>query len=299
MLSLRKVDTRVHNLTLAAQRWKEKGEDVTLGYPSLKGKWAKISDIENTWTGWIFLHELIGLVSPELAGMALKEKTERFIFNFLTSVEWPNSLNVSEIGLNGIVLTEVIEDGPINNGAMLKLKTSTLSIWLQEFNYKIDDEYNNISFFSDIEWPIKFHLGYTEVRFHTLRRIECGDVLFIKTLSKQIYCFNQNLFNYEWSYNPIMKEEIEKLDNEADVEPLYDVSKLPVKVEFVMYHCILKLDEIQKLYKNKIYPFPIGAEDDVEIRINGSIIGRGQLLQIDERLGIEIKTWLLESQDDK
>lgn len=299
MLHLRKIDTRVHNLTLAAQRWKEKGVVVTMGYPNLKGKWAKISDIENAWTGWIFLHELIGLTSPELAGMALKENTERFILNWLSSVEWSNCLNISEIGLNGIILTEVIQDGPINNGVMLQLKTNALDIWLQEFNYCVEDEHKDISFFSDIGWPIQFTLGYTEVRFHTLNCIECGDVLFINTINEQIYCFNHSLFPYQWSHDSIMKEEIEEMESETDVEPLYDVSKLPVKVEFVIYHCILKLDEIQKLYKNKIYPFPKGVEDDVEIRVNSSIIGRGQLLQIDERIGIEIKTWLLENQDDK
>nr|WP_241391665.1 YscQ/HrcQ family type III secretion apparatus protein [Yersinia frederiksenii]ULG19769.1 hypothetical protein 49p1_00051 [Yersinia frederiksenii] len=299
MLRLKAIDMREHNITLAAKQWKDRGEIISLGYPDLKGKWVKISDRDNKWSGWISLYELIELTSSKLAGMALTEKTERLILNWLSLTERPFPMDIPELSFEMLVIGDVMQDHLLNNNLMLQIKAGGLSIWLEELNVHPKTESYNISYFQDIGWPIQFILGSTKVNLSVLKKIECGDILFIKNVNTQISCFNHYLFPYEWNDEFIMTNEIDSPEATTDIEPLYDMGQLPVQLEFVIHRCILKFDEIQKLYVNKIYPLPQGIEESIEIRINGSILGRGELLQFDGKLGVEITEWLQESQCDK
>lgn len=306
MLRLKTVDMREHNLTLAAKQWKDSGEVVSLGYPDLKGKWVKVSDSEKKWSGWIRLYELIALASPKLAGMALTEKTERLILNWLSLNERPFSIDLPEISFEKLVISEVIQDSTLNNKLMLQIRTREVSVWLDELNFQPETDHFDISCFQKIGWPVQFMLGSTKIRFHLFNRIECGDILIIKNISTQVRCFNRDLFHYEWSDEFTMTEQLEtetetetKVEIETDVESIYDMSQLPVQLEFVIYRRVLKLNDIQELSKNKIYPLPQDIEHEIEIRVNGALIGRGELLQFDGRLGIEITTWLQGSQHDK
>ncbi|MFQ6283742.1 YscQ/HrcQ family type III secretion apparatus protein [Yersinia enterocolitica] len=299
MLRLKTVDMREHNLTVAAKEWKDRGEIVSLGYPSLNGKWVKVCDDERKWSGWIYLYELIALASSKLAGMALTENTERLILNWLSLTERPFSIAIPEVGFEKIIITDVVEDGPLNKSIMLQIRTQNLSVWVEKLNFQPETTSYDISFFQGIGWPVQFTIGSTMVRFQTFKRIECGDILLIKNISTEVRCFNCDLFPYEWSYKIMITEETQLPETVSEIEPLYDMSQLPVQLEFVMYRCVLKLDDIQALYKNKIYPFPQGIENDIEIQVNGSLIGRGVLRQLDDKLGVEITTWLKESQSDE
>ncbi|PNM27317.1 YscQ/HrcQ family type III secretion apparatus protein [Yersinia enterocolitica] len=312
MLRLKVVDMREHNLTLAAKQWKKSEEVVSLGYPDFKGKWVKVTDSEKKWSGWIRLYELIALASPKLAGMALTEKTERLILNWLSLTERPFSIAIPEISFEKLVISEVIQNSTLNNKLMLQVRTREVSVWLDELNFQPETDHIDFSCFQDIGWPVQFILGSTKIRFHLFKRIECGDILIIKNISTQVRCFNRNLFHYEWSDEFTMTEQPEQpeqleteteteveIEVETDVEPIYDMNQLPVQLEFVIYRRILKLNDIQELSKNKIYPLPQDIEHEIEIRVNGVLIGRGELLQFDGRLGVEITTWLQESQHDK
>ncbi|HDL6960577.1 TPA: YscQ/HrcQ family type III secretion apparatus protein [Yersinia enterocolitica] len=306
MLRLKAVDMREHNLILAAKQWKKSEEVVSLGYPDFKGKWVKVSDSEKKWSGWIRLYELIALASPKLAGMALTEKTERLILNWFSLTERPFSVDLPEINFEKLVISEVIQDSTLNNKLMLQVRTREVSVWLDELNFQPETDHVDISCFQDIGWPVQFILGSTRIRFHLFKRIKCGDILIIKNISTQVRCFNRYLFHYEWSDEFIMTEQIEtetenevEIEVETDAESIYDMNQLPVQLEFIIYRRVLKLNDIKELSKNKIYPLPQDIEHEIEIRVNGALIGCGELLQFDGKLGVEITTWLQESQHDK
>lgn len=66
---------------------------------------------------------------------------------------------------------------------------------------------------------------------------------------------------------------------------------MPVKIEFVLGKKIMNLYEIDDLCAKIISLLP-EAEKNIEIRVNGALTGYGELVEVDDKLGVEIHSWL-------
>lgn len=78
----------------------------------------------------------------------------------------------------------------------------------------------------------------------------------------------------------------------AETRPLADLDRLPVRLEFVLQQSEVTLDELRELCRSNVLPLSADAERRVELRANGALLGRGELVQLDGRLGVEVAQWL-------
>ncbi len=77
--------------------------------------------------------------------------------------------------------------------------------------------------------------------------------------------------------------------NEKQINSFED---LPVKIEFVLGKKIMNLYEIDDLCAKRIISLLPEAEKNIEIRVNGALTGYGELVEVDDKLGVEIHSWL-------
>lgn len=68
--------------------------------------------------------------------------------------------------------------------------------------------------------------------------------------------------------------------------------ELPVKIEFVLGKKIINLYEIDDLCAKRIISLLPESEKNIEIRVNGALTGYGELVEVDNKLGVEIHSWL-------
>lgn len=99
------------------------------------------------------------------------------------------------------------------------------------------------------------------------------------------------------SQEPPAEEEEDKPD--LVVEPQFvdgherandgvDVDHLPVQVTFDIGDVELQLQDLESMKKGYTFTLDRPDDDQVNIRINGRLIGRGRLVKIDDRLGVQI-----------
>ncbi|MDO1801935.1 FliM/FliN family flagellar motor switch protein, partial [Escherichia coli] len=80
--------------------------------------------------------------------------------------------------------------------------------------------------------------------------------------------------------------------DENDEQMINSFEDLPVKIEFVLGKKIMNLYEIDDLCAKRIIPLLPEAEKNIEIRVNGALTGYGELVEVDDKLGVEIHSWL-------
>lgn len=79
---------------------------------------------------------------------------------------------------------------------------------------------------------------------------------------------------------------------DPDAEPMLSIGQLPVRLEFVLHRSMLSLQQLQALHSSRLYTLPQGVERRVEILANGAVAGYGELVQLEDRLGVEIMDWM-------
>ena len=142
-----------------------------------------------------------------------------------------------------------------------------------------------------------------------LSSLEVGDVLLISNNLAYAVIYNTKIcdliypeelkmadhFEYEEDFETddfdIKKNESEIYD-ENDDQMINSFEDLPVKIEFVLGKKIMNLYEIDDLCAKRIISLLPESEKNIEIRVNGALTGYGELVEVDDKLGVEIHSWL-------
>lgn len=308
MFGLRKVNGNTHSFKTTFQNWKEKGEDVALLIPEFSAKWLPIAEESGSWSGWVLLRELFPLISAELAGMALMPETERLIGEWLSLSSTPLNLKYPELKYNRLCVGKVF-DGVLSPAQpLIRIWTGELNIWLDKVTVC---QYENAPTLDkkSLYWPIHFVIGFSKTCYRTIVDIEVGDVLLISNNFAYAVIYNTKIcdliypeelkmvdhFEYEEDFETddfdIKKSEIE-INDENNYQQINSFEDLPVKIEFVLGKKIMNLYEIDDLCAKRIISLLPEAEKNIEIRVNGALTGYGELVEVDDKLGVEIHSWL-------
>ena len=76
-------------------------------------------------------------------------------------------------------------------------------------------------------------------------------------------------------------------ESDTDTE-LADLNQLPIRLTFDLGERTITLGELQALDAGSALPLERPLQDFVTIRANGAIVGEGQLVEMDGRLGVMI-----------
>ncbi|MCY4495980.1 MAG: FliM/FliN family flagellar motor switch protein, partial [Rhodospirillaceae bacterium] len=68
----------------------------------------------------------------------------------------------------------------------------------------------------------------------------------------------------------------------------FDVDDLPVSLVFVGGEVEVPLRDLQRMAPGYVFELPRPVDGHVEVRANGTTIGRGELVEIDGRVGVRI-----------
>ncbi|HHE6471136.1 TPA: YscQ/HrcQ family type III secretion apparatus protein [Providencia rettgeri] len=298
-LRLKKIGQNELLLSSAASIWQRQGLDVTIGFPSKHGQWIKCGDSQRLWEGWILLTDWLEAISPELAKLAISAKAEKHIVHWLVSKRRPFEFSMPELGYEQLWFDDVISGEDLPDKALLRILSSNGPIWIEKIP-KIEPEKMPIVP-SNLSWPISLSLGYSLVQLKTLEQIEPGDVLLIQNRLSEVSCYTQKLGLFQYVDGGVIMEsqnfnEVEETYSDVStVDSIQKMGMVPVKMEFILHRKNLSLSELQCIYEGQVLSLPNESETRVEVRVNDVLLGYGELVQLDDSLGVEITKWLDES----
>lgn len=146
-----------------------------------------------------------------------------------------------------------------------------------------------------LPFTLRCTMGESQLSARYLRRLKAGDVLLINNEINTIMIDDHEFSRY------LHTEEGFALPEEEAAEPLKEsppsasfnarrtgAGAVPVTLHFVVHETTLTLDELMALQQGQLFAFADDKQQHVVIYANSAAIATGELIMIDDRLGVEI-----------
>ncbi|WP_444941502.1 type III secretion system cytoplasmic ring protein SctQ [Microbulbifer sp. ZKSA004] len=161
--------------------------------------------------------------------------------------------------------------------------------------------------------PIRFVIGTTHLDIHELEGIEAGDIILIKKsyLSQQhclvMFCrqliwlaecdMKSITLKYPWS-EQMDNEYSEADDSLGELDEASDAAEVTRKLQdvsltlsFALPGVEMTIEDVQALSEGYTFQLVDSASTQIAIVVNGSVIGKGQLVNIEGQLGVQVSKW--------
>ncbi len=294
MLSLRKVDFNNIKFDRMINFLKAKGVDFTVGFPDFNEKWVMITVPATGWKGIVLLKDMMNIMLPSGKGMALTPYFEKKIISMINNLKSVPLFSICGFNNNELHLTCVSEPPFPENTKMICVNDNSCYVWLLELPVS-RLPVNSIFTKLRLKWELDFLKGYTVVDYSLLRQITSGDILLIQHEVNKIHCSTICIGTYKKQKDCIIMDNVEMKNDPKDTNNFFnihnDLKQLPVKLEFVLHSQTFTYDEISHFFDKEILPLPSDAEKKIRINANGMAIGVGELVQVNDHLGVQIMQW--------
>ncbi|EFC1641335.1 hypothetical protein FA822_16545 [Escherichia coli] len=87
-------------------------------------------------------------------------------------------------------------------------------------------------------------------------------------------------------------ETVESQDTLSPIK-LLEYDDINVKVEFVLAEKRMTLNDLKRYVGDEVFKLPENVVQEVKIKVNGSLVGRGELVSIENGYGIEVTSWMV------
>jgi type III secretion system YscQ/HrcQ family protein len=158
--------------------------------------------------------------------------------------------------------------------------------------------------FRQIPLNVKFERGYSTLKFREVSNIEINDIILMdedKTFEKSLInvCIDPEtkiIGRIESAKKITLKEKIHKkldlqMDSKKDSDTMLSqkqIGEIPVHLVFQVGETQLKFSEVVHLQPGYTFELENEINHQVEIKANGKTIGRGELVEIGDRLGVRV-----------
>lgn len=290
MLKLRHVDRQFQALRQTEDAWKRQGWEAEIAYPSRSGRWVALSDEARRWQGWLQPRIWLEKMAPELAALASASGVEEQAVRLIAASEQPLRWPMPELAYQGLSLGRLVDGSELPAQALLRVSTELGPVWLSKVPAPTHPVLDSARLES-LPLPLRFELGRSRISLSLLRSVCLGDMLLVQQAAPRVSCHGRVLGRYQRSDEGIVMEWQTEEDRPEDGPAVADVRQLPVRLEFVLQQSMVTLAELQQLCQGRLLPVQTGAEQRVEVRANGALLGRGELVQLDGHLGVEMTQW--------
>lgn len=292
MLKLRRVDRQSRMLAQLAAHWREQGWDASMEAAPRVGRWLPVGDEQRRWHGWLEPRVWLEQVAPELAGLARGAVEDGMVAQLIAACEPPLEWPMPELAYRRLRVGDEVGGAELPRGELLRVATPQGPVWLDKVLAAESPMTAAADPLARLVLPLRFELGGSDISLDLLRSVRLGDMLLIQQPAARVSCNGVVVGRYQQFDGEIRMEWQEEEAGQASEAAMGSFGQLPVRLEFVLQQSQVTLDELRKLCQGQLLPLAADAERRVEVRANGALLGRGELVQLDGQLGIEVAQWL-------
>ncbi|VVD77299.1 type III secretion system cytoplasmic ring protein SctQ [Pandoraea anhela] len=332
MLKLRRIDEDLSRLDAAARAWRACGWHASLEHLPRMGSWMLVQDTARTWQGWVEPGMWLEGVAHELASLACCADSEQLAARLFAVTANPLHLPMPELRYDILDVGAPVDGAALPEATLLKVRATECPVWLTrvpEVKAALPLDLRGVRFPLDVELGRsrarietlrRVQRGDVLIVRDVQRRLSCagrilggyGQAPGSAMLETWLHDAIDNLggMNEINGMNDMMDmDDIDDLAPESG-HPYGDArygqserreqpavalpfEQLPVELVFVLQRQRMTLAELQQLGQARVLELQAGAEQRVEVRVNDTLLARGELVQLDGRLGVEITDWLM------
>ena len=147
---------------------------------------------------------------------------------------------------------------------------------------------------------VQYRVGHASLTVAQLHALRVGDVVLIGELQPQALLEHRPLFSFSFDEGHMIISEFElpsatldspaPLDDAAGVLPTVglDVAALPMTVEVILCRLNHTVAELGQMQPGSTHALPSDAHRQVELRVHGQRVAKGELVRVGEGLGVQI-----------
>lgn len=292
-LKLRRVDARAHAHARAVQRWRQAGRVTGLGKVcQVSGhlRFRARTD-DGHWHGLIKGRDWLRYSLPRLQSLLAIECPLSSIAGLFRTVPQPLPMKLDELHYRELVDVELVEVAHLPADDLPWIDTSVGRIWITGLPRPRENT-NPVpshSWLNDLPLRLVLTLGSSKLEVARLVRLQAGDVLRIMQLTRQCWLADRCVGHFTFTQEGLYMQ-----STEADAVPapehgaVMDLGSLPATLEFVLASHDIDLGTLSGYVDGQLIPLAADAALRIEVRANGKRVARGELVQLDEGLGVEL-----------
>lgn len=288
------------NLKQLLITWQKKGISQKR-FPLPNGELLLSFSTNKNWKGIIDLREWLELIKPDLSDLSMYawkfDELETLFLNSYTLNEFlPSELEFNTLYSNGKVNCN---DSDYKN-IIAMLKTDYGNIWIHDIDNNLN-HVNKLEKYKCEHIPVELilRMGFSNITVLTLNKANVGDILFVNqqthdvviqnkvighfTNDNGIYMINTNFYND--NIDDTINDDNNLIESSDQLSSKGDI---PITLEYILQKNKIPLSELESIFQGKVLPCDLAAENNIKIVANGVLIAKGNIIWIEDRLGVEI-----------
>lgn len=289
-LSLRRVDEVECARRHAVARWQRDGHSAQLRLPQPQSLyitfWAQGS--QGLWRGMVGANEWLHAVWPQMPPLFFQGCTPQDILELFAAVDKPVEVPPALLDYQRLFDIELAGGQSLQKTALVPcIETDQSHLWILELPPAKQAPRPLQAWLLALPQTLRVVLGNGVLDSMAGSALMCGDVLLIVQRTQQIIVADQYVGQFTFIKEGLHME-LNPSENVAPVEPDL-LSQMPVKLEFVLGESVLTMAQLNELIEQQVLPLEASALNQVEVRTGGRCIAVGELVQLEGRLGVELR----------
>lgn len=292
-LTLRRIDVQAHACAQAVQRWRCTGVGAGLERLQRQSGYLRFraQGDGGDWRGLIVARDWLHHLLPELQSLLAVECPVVSIAGLFQAVPRPLLLEVEELHFRELADVEPVDPKELPTHDVPWLDTPGGRVWLTQLpparatHITLGPE----CWLSELPLRLELMLGVSHLSPASRTRLKEGDVLRIIQRTHQCWLADRCLGVFTFHEKGIHMQSTMVEANQQDTpDPGIDLGSLSVRLEFVLASQQIDLASLSQIIEGQLIPLADDAAHHVEIRANGKCVARGELVQLEEQLGVEL-----------
>lgn len=256
---------------------------------------------ERCWSGFIELSEWFAHTSPALASLARASNGDgsghaEQVQELFEASPRPLDMGFPELAYE-VLRLQRDQPRPPSDQCLLSIATPQGRVWLSDYPSVAAPAAPAISAALRTLLPLAltWRLGSSNVSRRLIAALQSGDVLLINREAFDVISVDKVIGRFSINENGELSVQAASQNGTLEnAEALPGISRgktlsdIPIQLDFILQRRTMTVSELDALYRGQVLQLDPQAEQQVEIMVNGVRIAKGELVELNGRLGVEL-----------
>ena len=295
VLTLRQVDPAAHARARSVERWRGAGHDAGCdGLPRMPGYLRFSAGYEaGEWHGLILAREWLHHSLPQLQALLTVETPLTSIAGLFRAVPQPLVLALDELHYQTLSDVALVDPLLLPTHRVPWLETPQGRVWVTQLPLAraVSEPLDPSAWLSDLPLRLTLKLGVSHLDPASRIRLNEGDVLRITQRAQHGFVAQRCIGAFTFTEQGLLMQSTDTAahsevatESGAQVE----LGALSVRLEFILATHDVDLATLSQFVDGQLIPLADDAARHIEVRANGKRVARGELVQLDGQLGVEL-----------
>ena len=287
---LRQVPALHYQRRQAVARWLRDGHPVQLGRAPRQGRYISFhaQGRQGLWQGLIDSDQWLQAIWPQWSQLLGRSFVENNLFELFSLLQRPLQLPPQVLDYQHLFDVQSVDGAALEAADLPCIQTALGPCWVLGLPTDIAWQPQPLQPWTRcLQQTLRVVLGETALSPLQLRRLAEGDVLMIAEQTCQLWLAGRRIGQFTFIEEGLQME-LTPQEVTSDLAECA-LSPLPVTLQFVLAELTLSMAQLNDFIEHQVLPLDAQALQQVEVRVGEQCIAVGELVRLDEQLGLELR----------